>query len=178
MQIDERGIHMPGNSFQNEIPPSRVNIRYVKDTGGAREEIELPLKLLVVGDFTFSQDDTPLEDRKKVSVDKNNFGAVMKEEKLGLDLVVPDTIKGGDEDLAVKLNFESLNDFTPTGVAQQIPQLDTMLKVRNLLKDLKARVISNREFRKSLEAILKDKDQLEKVMGELDKIAPLGEGEQ
>jgi type VI secretion system protein ImpB len=167
---------MPGDSFQNEIPPSRVNIRYVKDTGGAREEIELPLKLLVTGDFTLRPDDTPLEDRKKISIDKNNFGAVMKEQKLGLDLVVPDTIKGGDEELALKLKFDSLEDFSPTGVAKQIPQLNTMLQVRNLLKDLKARVISNREFRKALEGILKDKDQMNQLMSELDKIAPLGEG--
>jgi type VI secretion system protein ImpB len=162
-------------SFQNEIPPSRVNIRYVKDTGGAVEEIELPLKLLVAGDFTMRADDTPLEDRKKISVDKNNFNAVMKEEKLSLDLVTPDTIKGGDEELAVSLKFESLDDFSPTGVAKQIPQLNTMLQVRNLLKDLKARVISNREFRKALEGILKDKDQMEKLMSELDQIAPMGE---
>ncbi|HEX4496186.1 MAG TPA: type VI secretion system contractile sheath small subunit, partial [Thermoanaerobaculia bacterium] len=37
-------------SFQNEIPPSRVNIRYVKKTDGAQEKIELPLKLLLLGD--------------------------------------------------------------------------------------------------------------------------------
>lgn len=168
---------MATESFQNEIPPSRINIRYVKDTGGAREEIELPLKLLITGDFNMRPDDTTLEDRKKLSVDKNNFQAVMKEQNLGLDLVVPDTLKGGDEEMAVKLKFDNLNDFTPTGVAQQIPQLNTMLEVRNLLKDLKARVISNREFRKALEGILKDKDQMQKVMAELDKIAPMGDGE-
>ena len=166
---------MAGESFQNEIPPSRVNIRYVKDTGGAKEEVELPLKLLVTGDFTLQADETPLEDRKKLSVDKNNFGDVMKEQNLGLDLVVPDTTQGGDEEMAVKLKFEGLDDFTPTGVARQIPQLNTMLEVRNLLKDLKARVISNREFRKELENVLKDKGQMDAVMQELNKVAPVEE---
>ena len=168
---------MPGESFQNEIPPSRVNIRYVKDTGGATEEVELPLKMLVVGDFTGREDETPLEDRKRISIDKNNFGEVLKEEHLGVDLVVPNTPLGGDEEMAVKLQFNSLDDFTPTGIARQIPELNTMLEVRNLLKDLKARVISNREFRKELEKILKDKSQMDAVMAELDKIAPVsGEG--
>ena len=164
---------MAGESFQNEIPPSRVNIRYVKDTGGAKEEVELPLKLLVTGDFTMQPDETPLEDRKKLSVDKNNFGDVMKEQNLGLDLVVPDTTQGGDEEMAVKLKFEGVDDFTPTGVARQIPQLNTMLEVRNLLKDLKARVISNREFRKELEKVMRDKGQMDAVMQELDKVAPV-----
>ena len=160
-------------SFQDEIPPSRVNIRYVKDTAGSQEELELPLKLLVLGDFTMKEDDTSLEDRKRIGVDKNNFGSVLKEQKLSLDLVVPNTLAGEGE-MPVKLKVESLDDFTPTGIANQVPELATMLEVRNLLTDLKAKVISNREFRKQLELVLKDKSKMESVLAELDKIAPLG----
>ena len=50
-------------SFQNEIPPSRINIRYVKKTDGAQEKVELPLKLLLLGDYTLRPDDTPLDER-------------------------------------------------------------------------------------------------------------------
>lgn len=162
---------MGNGSFQNEIPPSRVNIRYVKDTGGATEEIELPLKLLVVGDFDMRDDETPLEDRERVGIDSSNFGNVLKEKKLGLELVVPNAL-AGEGDMPVNLKFESLSDFSPTGVAEQVPELKTMLEVRNLLKDLKARVISNREFRKQLEGVVKDPGKLEEVIAELDKIAP------
>ena len=161
-------------SFQNEIPPSRVNIRYVKDTAGSQEELELPLKLLVVGDFTMKEDDTALEDRRRLSVDKNNFGAVLKEQKLSLDLVVPNKL-AGEGDMPVKLDIQSLNDFTPTGIANQVPELATMLEVRSLLTDLKAKVISNREFRKQLEGVLKDKGKRDAIIAELDKIAPLGD---
>jgi len=163
-------------SFQDEIPPSRVNIRYVKDTGGSQEELELPLKLLILGDFTMREDDTSLEDRKRISVDKNNFGSVLKEQKLGLDLVVPNTLAGEGE-MAVKLKMESLDDFTPTGIANQVPELKTMLAVRGLLTDLKAKVISNREFRKQLESILNDKSKMASIIAELDKIAPLSNEE-
>ena len=52
-------------SFQDEIPPSRVNIRYHNLVTG-EEKIELPLKLLLLGDYTFQEDDTPLEERKKL----------------------------------------------------------------------------------------------------------------
>ncbi len=160
-------------SFQDEIPPSRVNIRYVKDTGGSQEELELPLKLLVLGDFTMREDETTLEDRKRISVDKNNFGSVLKDQQLGLDLIVPNTLSG-EGDMPVKLKMESLDDFTPTGIANQVPELRTMLEVRGLLTDLKAKVISNREFRKQLETILNDKEKMASVIAELDKIAPLG----
>ena len=45
-------------------PKERVNITYKPATGDAQEEIELPLKLLMMGDFTLKADETPLEDRK------------------------------------------------------------------------------------------------------------------
>ena len=41
-------------------PRERINIVYKPATGGAQEEIELPLKHLVMGDFTFRKDDRPL----------------------------------------------------------------------------------------------------------------------
>jgi type VI secretion system protein ImpB len=161
-------------SFQNEIPPSRVNIRYVKDTGGATEEIELPLKLLVMGDFNLREDDTPLEERDRVNIDKNSFSSVLQDQKLELDMVVPNVL-ADDGEMPVNLKVNSLNDFTPTGVANQIPELAVMLEVRNLLTDLKAKVVSNREFRKQLEDILKDKGKMDSIIAELDKIAPLSD---
>ena len=164
------------SSFQDEIPPSRVNIRYVKDTGGAQEEIELPLKMLILGDFTMKEDDTGLEDRKRIGIDKNNFAAVLKDQKLGLDLVVPNALAGEGE-MAVNLQFESLKDFSPTGIANQVPELAKMLEVRQLLVDLKAKVISNREFRKQLENVLQDKSKMDSMIAELDKIAPLSSEE-
>lgn len=160
-------------SFQNEIPPSRVNIRFVKDTGGATEEIELPLKLLVMGDFTNREDDTPLDERERVNIDKNSYASVLRDQKLEVDLVVPNTLSG-DGEMPVNLKINGLDDFTPTGVANQVPELAVMLEVRNLLTDLKAKVVSNREFRKQLEGILKDKGKMESMISELDKIAPLG----
>jgi len=37
------------NSFQNEIPKARVNIKLDLHTGGAQKKVELPLKLMVMG---------------------------------------------------------------------------------------------------------------------------------
>ncbi len=59
-------------------PKERVNITYKPATGDAKEEVELPLKLLVMGDFTLKEDDTMLEDREPISVDKNNFNDVLR----------------------------------------------------------------------------------------------------
>ena len=54
-------------------PKERVNIRYKPATGNAREEVELPLKLLMLGDYTLKADETPIEDRKLSDINKDNF---------------------------------------------------------------------------------------------------------
>jgi type VI secretion system protein ImpB len=164
-------------SFQKEIPPSRVNIRYVKYTGGAQEQVELPLKLLMLGDYTLRPDDTPLEERKKISVTKDNFEAVMREQNLRLDMVVPNRLSGveGDE-MRVNLAVEGLSAFTPDQIVRAVPELAKMLELRDLLTDLRARVITNRNFRLALEKIVKDRGQVDRILQELDRIAPLPEG--
>jgi len=160
-------------SFQEEIPPSRVNIRYHNRVTG-QEKVELPLKLLLLGDYTFREDDTPLEDRKKISVDKDNFKAVMREQGLKLDFSVPNRLTGEEEDdIDVELDVDSLAAMTPDEIVKHIPQLKKMVEMRNLLNELKARVVTNRKFRLALEKIVKDQGQLETFMQELDRVAPL-----
>jgi type VI secretion system protein ImpB len=161
-------------SFQNEIPPSRVNIRYVKYTGDAQEEVELPLKLLLVGDYTLRPDDTPLDERKKISVNKDTFESVMREQNLKLTMSVPNRLSGreGDE-LKVELDVDTLRAFTPDEIVARVPELAKMLEIRELLTDLKARVITNRQFRLALERVIKDPAQVKSIMKELERLAPL-----
>ena len=78
----------------------------------------------------------------------------------------------------VKLKLENMKSFHPEQVAKQVPELNRMLAMRNLLQDLRNRVVSMSQFRKQLEKIVKDKDALEKLAGELDQfVAPGEDGE-
>ena len=58
-------------------PQERVNITYKPATGNAQEEVELPLKMLFLGDYTGRHDPRPLEERKPINVDKDNFQQVL-----------------------------------------------------------------------------------------------------
>lgn len=49
-----------GDSFQNEVPTARVNIKLDLHTGGVQKKVELPLKLLTVGDFSNGREQLPL----------------------------------------------------------------------------------------------------------------------
>src|SRR5688572_26133175 len=93
-------------------PRERVNIVYKPATGDAQEEKELPLKLLVTGDFTGQADSRALEDRKPVNVNKDNFNDVMRGMNLKTTFQAPDKLseKGGGE-IGVNLKFESLKDM-------------------------------------------------------------------
>jgi type VI secretion system protein ImpB len=150
-------------------PKERINIVYKPATGGAQEEKELPLKLLMLGDYTLQADDTPLEERKRVGVDKDNFNEVMRSQGLRLTLGVKDRLSGEEgAEMAVNLKFDGLKDFTPEGVVNQVPELNQLMELRQALVALKGPLGNVPAFRKNLEAILRDdaaKEQLLKELG-------------
>ena len=79
-------------------PKERINVTFKPATGGAQEEIELPLKLMVLGDFTQRADDRKIEDRKPISIDKNNFDEVLGKQELSLTFAVPNRLQDEETD--------------------------------------------------------------------------------
>ncbi|MHA3391386.1 type VI secretion system contractile sheath small subunit, partial [Yersinia pseudotuberculosis] len=79
---------MSSSSFQNEIPKARINIKLDLHTGGAQKKMELPLKLLVMGDYSNGQEQRPLSEREKLNINKNNFNSVLAEFQPSLKLAV------------------------------------------------------------------------------------------
>jgi type VI secretion system protein ImpB len=149
-------------------PRERVNIQYKPATGGAQEEKELPLKLLVMGDFTLGNEETPLEDRKPVNVDKDNFNEVMKNHNIKIDVNVKNTLSGKDgEELAAGLKFNTLKDFDPDAVARQVPELRQMLELREALAALKGPMGNFPAFRKKIQQIVGDEATRDKILKEI-----------
>jgi len=159
-------------SFQKEKPPSRINLFLELEKGDAQEKVELPLRMLMLGDYLGREDETPLEDREAINVTSDNFDAVMESLDLSLQYRVEDRLREGDEEVEVNLDINNMDDFSPENVARQVPELTRMLAMRNLLQDLRNRVVSTSQFRKKLEEIVHDKDALGKLAAELDQIVP------
>jgi type VI secretion system protein ImpB len=160
------------SSFQNEVPKARVNIKLDLHTGGAQKKVELPLKLMVMGDYSNGKEQRPLSARSKVDINKNNFDSVLAEFAPGLELAVENTLVNDNTDTSVVLNFQSMKDFEPEQVARQIPQLRALLAMRNLLRDLKSNLLDNATFRHELERILKDDALSDELRAELAALAP------
>ena len=151
-------------------PKERVNILYKTELGGAQEEVELPLNILVMGEYNpnVPEDEKSLEDRKTVSVDKDNFNDVLEKQNLGLTASVPDKLSGEkDASLTVELKFKNLNDFGPEAIVKQVPELRKLLELRNALTALKSPLGNVPAFRKKLQSLLGDEANRAKLMAEL-----------
>lgn len=150
-------------------PKERVNIVYKPATGDAQEQVELPLKQLVIGDFTLQQSDTPLDERKPIRVDKDNFNDVLKAQNLNLTLSVPNRLAEGqtDEAMPVALKFENIRDFEPDAIVGQVPELRQLIELREALKALKGPLGNLPEFRKRLQSLIQDEGTRERLLGEL-----------
>ncbi|SJL84312.1 type VI secretion system contractile sheath small subunit [Vibrio palustris] len=154
-------------------PKERINIKYVPATGDQQAEIELPLKTLVVGDFKGHAEDTPLEERGTVSVDKNNFESVMRESNLQLSTTVKNKLSDEENaEMAVDLNFASLADFSPDSVASQVPELKKLVELREALVALKGPLGNIPAFRDRLQELLTSEDSREKLLAELNLVNP------
>lgn len=163
---------MAESTFQSEIPKVRVNIQLDLHTGSAQKKVELPLKILALGDFSNGKENRPVSERSPVNINKNNFDSVLSELNPNVTYAVQNTLLQDGSEENVKLNFSGIKDFEPEAVARQIPQLRAMLAMRNLLRDLKSNLLDNADFRKSLESILKDPALSQELRDELNALAP------
>lgn len=158
------------NSYQNEIPPARINIQLSVETGGAQKKMELPLKLLVMGDFKPNGDNSRIIEREKINMNKDNFDEVMKSLGISLKTSVDNRLKKDNSDLPIELKFDSIKSFEPMEIVKQVPDLNRLMAVRNLIKDLGSNLLDNREFRKKMETILKDNNATKQILEEIDLI--------
>lgn len=131
------------SSYQNEIPKARINLKLSLHAGVAQKETEFPLKLVALGELSHGQMQCHLSKREKQNVTKNNFDVVLAEYSPTLKLSVKNATTGDVSDIPVSLSFNKMKDFGPEQVAAQIPQLKAMMATRNLLCDLRPKLLDN-----------------------------------
>jgi len=148
-------------------PKERVNIVYKSAVGDKTEDVELPLKMLLVGDYTGKPSDEVVEDRKVVNVNKDNLDDVIKSYKLSMDINVTDTLSEDNDQVPVHMKINSMKDFSPDSVAQQVPELNSMLELRKALLALKGPLGNVPSFRKTIQSILGDDKTRSQIMSEL-----------
>jgi type VI secretion system protein ImpB len=164
------------------VRPPRVHITYQVETEGAVVEKELPFVVGVLGDFSGNPTAPlrPLTERKFIQIDRDNFNDVMARMTPGLNLRVDNTLKGDGSQMGVQLKFNSIEDFEPGKVVQQVEPLRKLLESRDKLRDLLTKVDRSGDLEEALEQVLKNTEQLKKLSDDLGVKpadgAPEGEG--
>jgi len=153
---------------QSESPKERINVTYKPETGDQNEDIEIPFKLLVLGDFNPNEEFTTVEDKKAISVNKNNFNDVLQEQKITLDMSVDNKLSDVKEDtINVNISFNSMKDFSPENIVEQVDELKKLQELRESLMSLKGPLGNIPAFRKAISDAIDNPDAASKLLAEL-----------
>jgi type VI secretion system protein ImpB len=142
--------------MEEEVAP-HGRLRIVCKPSEDEGEMELPLRLLFVGNF-MGEDSRPVDERVPVRVTRDSFSSVLAAHSPRLDLLA-----GG---VRAQLVFRSLSDFGPDSVAEQIPELGRKLKLRDALTKLKA-TRDVEELRARLPELVEDAAARKRLLSEL-----------
>lgn len=141
---------MSRRSYQQEIPKARINITLDIEKEGAQLQHELPHKVLALGNFSGDRAKESLAKRSPISVNPHNLDEVIAKLKPTLHLEFSEA----DTTHRVNLTFQSLRDFHPDQLVYQEATLKKLIAMRQLLMDLRAQMIDNRQFKNQLQSML------------------------
>ena len=126
-----------GQRFIKENRAPRVHIEYEVETGGARQKVELPFVMGVMSDLSGKSkvEKKSLNDREFLDFDMDNFDKRLSAIKPRAAFNVENTLSGEGK-LAVDLEFNKMDDFSPGAIAQKVPALAQLLEARQQVNDL------------------------------------------
>jgi type VI secretion system protein ImpB len=147
------------------VRPPRVHITYDVEVGDAIQLKELPFVVGVLADLSGRPDEAlpPVKDRKFVEIDRDNFDGVLKGMKPRLTYRVDNKLTNDDSKLGVELRFNSMDDFEPEQVVNQVEPLRKLAEARKKLSDLMAKMDGNDRLVELMDEIIQNTDALQKL---------------
>ncbi len=120
---------------RNRAP--RVQIEYDVELYGAQKKVQIPFVMGVMSDLSGDNKELlpPVDERKFMSIDVDNFDDRMKSIKPRVSISVPNMLTGQGS-LPVDITFESMDDFSPAAVARKVDSLNKLLEARSQLSNL------------------------------------------
>ena len=146
----------------DQVPKSRITIRYSTEINGQMKDKEIPFRLLVVGDLSNgSSMDRKLEldERRIRELDGKNINETMKDMKIDVNMSVANMLNPDKSPmLDLTIPIEGLNSFNPAKIAENVPQLKSLLKIKKLIQEFDLTIDNNKNFRKSFGNLLANKE--------------------
>ncbi len=153
----------------DRVRPPRVQITYDVEVGGAIELKELPFVVGVMGDFVGKPEEPlpALKNRKFVEIDPDNFNQVLSGMKPRLAYSIENKLQNDGSKLGVDLKFNSIEDFEPDQIVQQVEPLRKLVEARQKLSDLRSKMDGNEKLENLLEGIISDVDKQKELSAAL-----------
>lgn len=158
-------------AIQDEIPRSRITLTYRTTINGQPETVNLPFRLMVLGDFsrgTSKDQQLDLDERKIRSLSGNNLDAVIRDMGIQLKLSVPNRVNPDESAvLDVELPIQGIKSFGPDEVAKHVPQVKALLLLRALLLEAQSNIDNRKDLRKKIYDLFSKPEQLKSAVAEL-----------
>lgn len=153
---------------QSESPKERINVTYKPATGDVQEDVEIPYKMTILGEYNPNEEKVPVEEKRAIKIDKNNFNDVLKAQNLSVNFNVDNKlIDEEDASLNVNLKINSVKDFSPEKIVENVPEMKVLMQLRQSLMALKGPLGNVPAFRKAIEEAISNKEERDKLMAEL-----------
>jgi len=154
--------------IQDKLPKSRITLVYRTTISGQEEEVKLPFRVVVLGDFSLGSGkdrQLDLEERKFRSITATNLGEVMKDMGMTLSFEVDDKISGdGEGKMAVELPIDRMKSFHPDELVYHVPKLKALMLMRKLLLEMQSDIDNRKELRRTLYDLFSSKEQVQKLL--------------
>ncbi|XXF80719.1 type VI secretion system contractile sheath small subunit [Myxococcaceae bacterium GXIMD 01537] len=158
-------------AVNDDIPKSRITLTYRTNVNGEPVDTVLPLRLLLMGDFSNGSSvdrKKDLDQRQIRNLDGKNLNQMMKDMGMSTSFKVPNKIDPDNAaELDVTLKIDSMKSFTPVEIANQIPKVRALLLLRKLLLEVQANLDNSKEFRGLVRELAKDKAAIADLQAKL-----------
>jgi len=154
--------------IQDKLPKSRITLVYRTNINGQQEDVKLPFRVVVLGDFSLgtSKDrQLDLDERKMRSVSGSNISDLMKDMGMSVAFDVEDklSVDGGGR-MQVELPIDRMKSFHPDEIVHHVPKLKALMLLRKLLLEMQSDIDNRKELRRKLHELFSDKEQLQKLL--------------
>ncbi|MDC0713584.1 type VI secretion system contractile sheath small subunit [Stigmatella sp. ncwal1] len=154
--------------IQDSLPKSRITLTYRTNLSGQEEDVKLPFRVVVLGDFSSGSStdrQTDLEERRLRSVTGSNINELMKDMAMSLSFEVDDKLSAdGKGRMAVNLPIDRMKSFHPDEIVHHVPKLKALLLLRKLLLEMQADIDNRKDLRRKLYELFSNKEELQKLL--------------
>lgn len=157
-------------AVNDDIPKSRITLTYRTTVRGEKEEVQLPFRMLVMGDLsrgTSTDRKKDLDQRGIRNLNGKNLDEVISDMDMKLELTIPSHIGADKSDVKVTIPIKSMKSFEPAEVAQHIPKIKSLLLLKRLLLEVQGNLDNRKDFRRVVRALAADSEAMAKIRTEL-----------